>query len=329
MSTIPTLLIDGQNLGYAAFYSSLKSGSALIPSSLCIYEGFFRYLAGAMKRFGTVRVVFCWDSPVSYRKKLLPTYKAGRRKDKDMDTLIALDEAHKQFEILRNKILPMMGWTTQLYQEGYEADDHMAKYANDHLDETIVLVTSDEDLYQCLRKNRVSIWKPLAKKQAYTAEDLQDEMLCTPLTYKRALALAGCNTDNVPGIHKVGKATAIKYFNGWIRPELPMHKKIKEQEKETVRTNRTLVFLPFSHPDFPALEHPTPQASDMMLNSKGIYRAYKIFKLNFFTVDDFWTWACPKLAEEGPTMSETQTKNVVRNRINKKKKEEEDDVLPF
>jgi len=203
-----TLVIDGNFLAHRAQYSmgSLEfdgEGTGVIFGVLTeiLNLGLF---------FETNDIIFCWDSRHSYRKKIFPGYKEKRRvmdpqKRKDREAV------QKQIKRLRKKILPKIGWNNQLLQAGVESDDLMASVVFNKLGE-FMIVTSDQDLYQCLLRN-VRLWNP-AKKQLMTVKKFQKEYVITPDSWRYVKAIGGCKSDSVPGVRGVGEGSAIKYMMG-------------------------------------------------------------------------------------------------------------------
>ncbi|MCK9325302.1 MAG: hypothetical protein M0P69_07375 [Bacteroidales bacterium] len=309
------ILIDAQNIGYAAYYSRQGMKN---PGEVNIYENWFRYMTMAMNRFGTMDILFCWDSPSSYRKKILPGYKGSRNKKKTMEEIKELEIVYKQFDILRTEILPFMGWKNHAMQEGYEADDLIAKHIKDNPDKQFAIVSGDEDLLQCLSKN-VCVFRPLKHKPLYTLENLEEEHACTPDTWRKAKALAGCSSDEVPGIAGVGEATAIKYFNGWLSPTFKKYELIQKERVKTLKRNLPIVTLPFSHKDFPPLESFVITEPPLIF-PKRIFIAYRKWELRFLALDPFWCKLCPDISlqrEEGEIVADhTPAKKKIRRKVN-------------
>lgn len=169
------------------------------------------------ERFSTTRIAWCWDSRKSWRRMLFPDYKRNRKKDpSEMDELLAM---FGQMKMARREWLPAIGFQCHLRQSGYEADDHMARIALIKREkDRLFLVTSDKDLYQCLHKG-TAMYDPF-DNSIYNNTSLQKEYGLTPVQWWHMKAIAGCPSDNVPGIRGVGEPSAIKYLR---REPLPKH----------------------------------------------------------------------------------------------------------
>lgn len=209
--------------------------------------GFFETILRLATKFNTNKFVFAWDSRKSFRSELFPDYKNMRhRHDKDKsEEDIAYDEiTYKQFNALKNNILNRVGFQNNFVQTGLEADDVIASIAMNSNNSEIMLVTDDADLYQCISEN-CSVYRPRAKK-IRTYKNFKEEWGIEPEKWADVLAYAGCRSDDVPGITRVGKPTAAKFIRGDIsgfgkigrRLASPMGTAIYER-------NLKLVKLPF------------------------------------------------------------------------------------
>ncbi len=202
---------------------------------------FLKKLLVLVEQFGPSAVVFAWDSKTSLRKVIYPTYKGKRGDGNSLDKFVS-EMSRPQFDILRDIVLPTMGFKNILIQEGYEADDLIAevcKYrANDHK----VIVASDTDLWQLLAPD-CEIFDPIYK-QAYTDVAFSNKWGIVPLFWAVVKAMAGCSTDNVEGVPMVGEKTAAKFVRGEVRSGTKTFKRIVDSEDIIIR-NLKLVMLPF------------------------------------------------------------------------------------
>jgi 5'-3' exonuclease len=174
--------------------------------------GFLRTLLDLTEKFEADETVFCWDSLISYRRTLLPTYKTNRRRNLTEDDLLEREVCYKQFDELRLQILPRLGFANILHQEGIEADDLIAKFVINNgngINDNIV-VSSDNDLFQILDKIR-GMYR-LDKKVLYTQEDFIREKNIHPSDWLQVKTLMGDVSDNIPGVKGVGEKTALKHI---------------------------------------------------------------------------------------------------------------------
>lgn len=192
-------------------------------------------------------IVFCFDvGGTTARQALYPQYKQRRHTGEEytQEEQEAKDDLQRQIRLLRRKYLPLIGFKNIFWQNGYECDDVIASLIKRSIraNDTVMIVSSDKD-YRQLISSRVSLYSP----QQGTHMGLQGFYKATGLTnpedWARVLELAGCKTDEVPGIKGVGEATAIKFLTG----ELPKHTKAYKAIVNTdiIKRNRALVRLPF------------------------------------------------------------------------------------
>jgi len=208
------------------------------------------------KEYDTNQFAFVWDSKKSHREKLFPAYKERRRtgektpEEKELDTA-----AYKQFDLLYEKYLPAIGFVNNFKADGFEGDDLIASIVNTNLNLPFYIVSGDEDLYQLLDED-VSMIKA---KGLYTLLDFQKEYGIDPALWSTVKAIAGCSTDEVPGVRGVGEVTAIKYLKDELTPNLKGYKSITSPEGRAIKArNMPLVTLPFKGcPDILIIEYST------------------------------------------------------------------------
>jgi len=205
--------------------------------------GFLRQILKLSEQFRTKDFIFCWDSKQSYRKLISEDYKANRRKGLSEGEIEDFEIAYSQFDELRDKVLPYMGFKNIFHQTGYEADDLIAWIVMRFPDATVI-VSGDHDLFQLLVNNKFC---PVAM---YNFKVLNDETRFTedwfglkPKDWIKVKAIAGCATDNVIGVVGVGELTAAKYLAGILKSG----KKVAaiEGAEDLIAFNHRLVGLPF------------------------------------------------------------------------------------
>ncbi|MBU1741890.1 MAG: DNA polymerase I [Proteobacteria bacterium] len=93
---------------------------------------------------------------------------------------------------------------------GFEADDLIATLAVRAQKQglEVLIVSGDKDLYQ-LVDDQVTMWDPM-KDVVYTPEAVEKKVGVGPDQVVDLMALAGDNSDNVPGVPRVGIKTAAK-----------------------------------------------------------------------------------------------------------------------
>jgi DNA polymerase-1 len=195
------------------------------------------------ERIKSNRVVFFCDSRKSHRKKVFPGYK-DRKREATPEEIEQSKIMREQEKLLRTHFLPQIG-AQVVRQTGLEADDLMAMAVHGIVGDRrqAIIVTSDGDLLQCV-SNAVHWFDPDRDRYRTPTEVIADKGI-EPERYGMAKVIAGCSTDTVPGVPRVGEGTAIKYLKG----ELPSHHKtfqaIESPEGQAIITrNKGLILLP-------------------------------------------------------------------------------------
>jgi DNA polymerase I len=159
--------------------------------------GFLNKLQELWLKFQPHNVIIVWDSPYNMRKDIDPTYKL-RPKVPDYENLI------KQVIDFKPKLVDMGVPSIELY--GYEADDLIALLAMQDKNKPAIIVTSDQDCYQCLY--------PEVSMYTGKGEPIDNEFLYgifgtrNPAIYSLFKALIGCTSDKVKGVPGIGPKKA-------------------------------------------------------------------------------------------------------------------------
>lgn len=240
------LLIDCNYLCHRAKHS--MKGLAHEGAATGVIFGFLKEISFLMEHFQTKYVCFCWDFGKGKRELVYEPYKADRKHRDMSEEDIAFEvEFFQQVDNLRCKYLYKIGFRNVYYETGYESDDLIASIAfNLPKGDSAVIVTADQDLYQCLRPapKSITMYSP-AKKEVMTFEKFTEKYGIIPGLWVNVKALAGCSSDNVAGIAGVGNKTAIKYLRGELKQTTKAFKAIKEQSEEIYERNEPLVRLPY------------------------------------------------------------------------------------
>ena len=245
-----SLLIDSHGVGYAAHYAI--RGLLHDGSETGIPFGFFWSILNLAEQFKTNRFIFCWDGGAKGRKQIFPEYKISRKPttEKEREEKKGI---HIQFDAMRKDILPSVGFKNIVQQYGYESDDLIAKIIDENPDKRFVIVSQDHDLFQLLRyKNCSMMVSPNGRKKT-TASSFALEYGIPAREWSLVKAIAGCDSDGVPGIPGVGIKTAIKYLNRQIDPIKTVSRRI-ETSGEYINRNFKLVYLPFPGAKVPEIQ---------------------------------------------------------------------------
>jgi len=236
------VLIDLSFLAHRALHSTGELETEDIPTG--VLYGFFEQLYSICKCpvVSSNKILIFTDSRRSWRNRAYPEYKKKRREQRTEEEQQQLEIMYKQIDILKNKALPRMG--VPVYRQiGLESDDLIAIAAKQltKMKEEAIIITSDGDLYQCITP--FVQWYDPQRNLLITEESFQDLKGIAPGLWGMVKAIAGCATDNVPGLKGIGEKGAIKY----LRTELPVHlkqfKTISEGTEE-IKKWAELVVLP-------------------------------------------------------------------------------------
>jgi len=222
-------------------------------SATGVVYGFLKDILNLMKRFDTQSLVFCWDSKERKRRKILPEYKMKRR-EKELNRQEEIFEKmfYTQIEKLRKQYLPTIGFNNVFRQAGYESDDLIAAICKSLDSQECIIISADQDLFQLIRPN-VKWYNPRSHTLV-TLQNFKKEFKIHPKQWVKVKAIAGCISDNVPGIKGVGEKTAIKYIRSELDKSSKAYKTIKNGWKDIVLRNRLLVELPFKGTKTPKLQ---------------------------------------------------------------------------
>lgn len=283
------LLIDTHSLLHTIKFSFAKTRLSNEGQSTFLIYGFLMKLKYLLGNTNADVCVFATDEEGSYRKDIFPEYQENRRNKKEDKKIERLNElALPQFDIIKKEVLPTIGFSNIFGAYGFEADDIIAKICKDHIDKEIIIVTTDNDLYQLLSPN-VCIFKHWDNIY-YTAADFYSEYGIEPKMWKRVKSYGGCLSDGVPGLpipgsnRCIGQGYALKYVKG----EMPKHYKayqafIAEENKPILRRNKILTILPL-------IGTPSFEIKPEKRLRKGLIKVSK--KYNFQSIlTDFETWA--------------------------------------
>lgn len=147
---------------------------------------------------GTDLIAICCDAGRSFRKDIMPTYKATRP-ETSHNALGELDRLKRKLE-QEGFLL----WSA----DGFEADDVIATATDKAcgLGHTVRICSADKDLLQLVGTGRdvmrIHNW------ETWTAETVFERLKVIPAQIVDLLALTGDKTDNIPGCPGVGAVRA-------------------------------------------------------------------------------------------------------------------------
>ncbi len=247
----PWVLVDISWLAYRAYYTMGGLEFEDLPTGIIF--GVFMQLREICHspRVRSSRIAIFCDSRSSIRARTLPTYKGKRHEMRTPEEVEMIAAMKDQRVTLQEEILPAIGFPVYM-QKGLESDDLMADVASSLSNAPVykkagrrqaIMITSDSDLFQCITP--IVHWFDPQRDVYHDPSSFAEKYGIYPSKWGEVKALAGCSTDNVPGVGGVGEGTAIKYLNGQLPPHYKAHKHICSKKGEAARLrNRELVVLP-------------------------------------------------------------------------------------
>ncbi|MBN2790084.1 MAG: DNA polymerase I [Candidatus Delongbacteria bacterium] len=195
-------LIDGYALIYRAFFAfGTKPLITKEGFNVSALYGFFNSLFTLIEKEDPEYMAIVLDTKApTFRHKIYPQYKATREK--------MPEELSNQIPLLY-EIIEATNITT-IFKDGFEADDLIgviAKQASEEGFETYIY-SSDKDLAQLVTEN-VFLYDP-KEISVLDREGIKKKFELYPEQIIDFLSLMGDNSDNIPGVPKIGKKTAIK-----------------------------------------------------------------------------------------------------------------------
>lgn len=221
----------------------------------------------------------------TFRNNLYSDYKANRKKMPD-----ELSQQIKPlFEIIKALGFPL------IIKPGYEADDVIASLAKKATEEglSVLISTGDKDLAQIVN-DHVTLVNTMTDCLLNPASVVQ-KFGVPPEKIIDYLSLIGDNTDNIPGIPKVGPKTAAKWLNKYGSLE-NIQKKAHELKGEIGKNFRAHLHK------LPLIRQLVTVLSDLPLEEKpkdlklGARNCEKLIEL--FTIYEFQSWLSEILSQK-------------------------------
>jgi len=235
-------LIDGTSLSYRSFFAIKLSTSGGIPTGAVF--GFYKILKKIISQHKPTHMAMCFDvSRKTLRNEKFKEYKANRPPTPQ--------DLQAQFGLIR-ELTKLLGIKI-VEKEGFEADDVIASLCKKSLKggNSVVIVSSDKDLYQLMDTDKVSFYK-YNTDSILTRSDFSKEFGFFPECMVDYLSLAGDSVDNVPGAKGIGKVSAVKLIKEFknidnifanLDKVSPKQRDILIKEKENILLSKELIKL--------------------------------------------------------------------------------------
>ena len=206
MANQKLLLIDGNSVAFRAFYAlyrqleNFRNPEGLHTNAIYTFKNMLDVLLNDVK---PDHVLVAFDAgKTTFRNNMYEDYKGGRQKTPG--------ELSEQLPYIQ-ELLHDLGIST--YElENYEADDIIGTFSRigEKNGFDVTIVTGDKDLTQlATEKTTVMVTKSgVMNLEAYTPEHMKEVNGVTPTEFIDMKALMGDNSDNYPGVTKVGPKKA-------------------------------------------------------------------------------------------------------------------------
>lgn len=178
------LVIDTNSLGSRSFYTGINT--------------FFGMVEKAIADTNADTVVFAFDHAKNYRREAYPRYKANRDRG---DGYVA------RMAYLRNLYLALLKTGHNVVCiEGYEADDILASYVWMH---DVTIMSGDKDLWgMCEYADVLYFPKSFNDRFFVRPDHVREKYGVEPTQIVTFKALAGENSDKIPGVKGIGEVAA-------------------------------------------------------------------------------------------------------------------------
>lgn len=201
-----TLILDGHNLAYAAYYA--YSNLSYKGKSVSVIFGMPQMVKSLLLELVPKKLVICWDGKKHPKRlELLPTYKSHREKNRDPQKR---ELFLKQINTVQ-KLFYRLG-VPQAYNDAIEGDDMIYMVTKkERLTHKVQIVTSDKDFVQLIDFD-TSLYHPLKRIPSSTFAFSAHYGVDIP-QYVDLLCLLGDHSDDIPGIKGIGPVKAMNFLN--------------------------------------------------------------------------------------------------------------------
>lgn len=232
------IAVDYSNVFMRGFYGSRRTTEEGVP--IGGVEAVLKSVSSHMIKYRTSKIVVCMDTPPYDRKKKYSNYKSDR-KPMEPELLANLQDSKKIGDVML-KMLGIPVWSVA----GMEGDDLLAAYAKKHRKKPhkrVILVATDDDLYQCLHP-RVLLSTKNGTFTLSSFKALHPEL--DPHDWPLRTAFVGSH-NGVPGVKGIGPVGAKKLFLDEV-----LLQKAYAIHKKDVDMYQDLAVLPFTKIKVPA-----------------------------------------------------------------------------
>lgn len=240
------LILDMHNICYRAQYGLPPLFKEPFGNITAIFGGLLTLKKIAKNVNLNWDYVFaCFDSAYSYRRQVYPKYKSNRH---EVPINANVDEKQLEKQLFNKqmeyfyKILDSLGFTC-LKENGFEADDLIAKIVLQNKEDYKLIVSNDEDLYQLLNHNVVLYKNSKSIYIRYSRDHFIKDYEIDPQEWRLVKAIAGCTSDTIKGVPSIGEKRALAYIK---KMGSEKHCKLIKEYEDVVNRNYELVQIPYN-----------------------------------------------------------------------------------
>jgi 5'-3' exonuclease len=219
----PYILVDVSNFIHRKFHVVKKVYGEENRGRILYF--FFSDMVKLKEVFKNGKLIFCFDSHTSLRKRIQKKYKESSEDSDEKQKIKRI------INFLRLRVLPLMGFKNILMFEDLEADDVIGAITTSSRSNgrVFVICSNDKDMFQLLKKN-VFVYRPDKKEIISDKVFKENYNDLPPKDWAMVKALVG-KTGEVDGVDGVGIKTAIKFLTGGNVSEKTKDKIASEKEK--------------------------------------------------------------------------------------------------
>ncbi|MFT7184308.1 MAG: DNA polymerase-1 [Oceanicoccus sp.] len=225
------VMIDGNALihrSYHALPKTLRTPTGVLVNAV---HGFVGILLGILETEHPDYIATAWDMKgPTFRDELMVGYKGTRKKTDDE----LIGQFPLVYGVLETLSVPMFK------KQGLEADDYLGIVAkileDDHKDVETVIVTSDQDAFQLVRKN-TTVVTPISGYRTIKRYDkmaVKEKLGVWPEQVTDYKGLCGDSSDNIKGVPGIGKKTAVALLEQFDHLEA-LYENLEAVERKSVR----------------------------------------------------------------------------------------------
>ncbi|CAL4322693.1 DNA polymerase I [Buchnera aphidicola (Chaitophorus sp. 3695)] len=275
------IIIDGTNYLYRAYFTFKKFKNKNGQPTGAIY-GMLLMLRKIFYEYQPKKIIIVFDhKKQTFRKKIYEKYKSNRVK-------IPEDLKNQIKKII--KIIKYMGITV-LQIPGIEADDIIGTVAKNQskIEKRILILTNDKDLTQLIN-SKIQILNH--QNKIITKKEVIKKFGIKPKLIKYLLAIAGDQSDNIPGIPGIGIKTAQKILKKF-KSLKEIYKNLKKLSLLNIRNaknlhkifkkNKKIAFMSYNLSKIQLKIEPSLLKKKFKLKKPIIKKILNQFKKNDFT----------------------------------------------